>query len=156
MTQRKWSLAVSACLLLLLLAIAWQAKDFQPLAAYFPVVVALLGAILAGINLFGDWSARRTASKPEDDAEFAQSVQAGAISFSGVILYVAGIILIGFFPASVVFLYLVLFLRTDFGFLWSTLLAVGSLVGLYYFGTMMLIEFPIGLLEQAIRDAYFP
>lgn len=155
MTQRKWSLAVSVSLLLLLLAIAWQAKDFQPLAAYFPVVVALLGAILACINLYGDWSVRTIASA-EDDAEFAQSVQAGAISFASVILYVVGIILAGFFPASVVFLFLVLFLRTDFGFIWSTLLAVGSLVALYYFGSMMLIEFPTGLLEQAIRDAYFP
>jgi hypothetical protein len=155
MTQRNWSLVVSICLLLLLLATAWQAKDFEPLAAYFPVVVALLGAILAAINLLGDWSARNALAEPQDDAGFARSVQAGAVSFGGVILYVAGIILAGFFPASVVFLFLVLFLRTDFGLLWSTLLAIGSLVALYYFGNMMLIEFPVGLLEQAIRDAYF-
>lgn len=154
MTQRKWSLAVSVCLLLLLLAIAWQAKDFEPLAAYFPVVVALLGAVLAAVNLFGDWTTRREIG--EDDANFAKAVTAGAISFAGVVLYVVGIIFAGFFPASVVFLFLVLFLRTDFGFVWSCALAIGSLVALYYFGNMMLVEFPTGLLEQAARDAFFP
>src|SRR3546814_6683421 len=80
MLKRRVSYGLLAVLMLLLAAMAWTARDFAKLAAYFPITVATLGVALAFIEL---GLSRRAVTDPptaqddEEDAEFTKHLTGG-------------------------------------------------------------------------------
>src|SRR3546814_6944430 len=80
MLKRRVSYGLLAVLMLLLAAMAWTARDFAKLAAYFPITVATLGVALAFIEL---GLSRRAVTDPptaqddEEDAEFTKHLNGG-------------------------------------------------------------------------------
>src|SRR3546814_16279456 len=111
MLKRRVSYGLLAVLMLLLAAMAWTARDFAKLAAYFPITVATLGVALAFIEL---GLSRRAVTDPptaqddEEDDEFTKHLTGGVGYLAGLALSLVAMMVFGLFSSPIVHMVLLL------------------------------------------------
>ncbi|HEY9552063.1 MAG TPA: tripartite tricarboxylate transporter TctB family protein [Allosphingosinicella sp.] len=139
--------------MLLLAAMAWTARDFAKLAAYFPITVATLGVALAFIEL---GLSRRAVTDPptaqddEEDAEFTKHLTGGVGYLAGLALYLVAMMVLGFFSATIVYLVLMLWKGAGMRPVAALGLAVAMAAFMSMFGGYIGLVFPLGYLDSAV------
>lgn len=156
-TERREEFISLVTLMLVLIWAAWDASSFPARARVFPQLIAIGAAILGAVEMARLVIARRRGG-PEIDAgagvaerrgrTWAAQAGAGAPYLLWIAGYYAGIGLLGFVPAS--FLFVSLFLARVAQVRWSMALVASAvlLAVLMAFGQAMSLAWPLGLIAE--------
>lgn len=156
MLAQRLSFGLTLFLFVLLAAVAWTAREFGALAAYFPLSVAVAGTLLAGVELI---LSRATAANPETaaadeaaDGSLKAQLTGGLKQFVYLAAYLAAIVVFGFFSATLAYLVVTLWLGAGFRLPQTVALALATCLFLFWGGDYIGVVFPDGLIDRPVLE----
>ncbi len=128
-------------------------RDFLPGARLFPGVLAAVGAVMTVIALTRVWRGLEPSSSPGREASSEEqsriAYRRAAAILASVAAYFAGVYLIGFLPATALFI--VAFARVyGQSYRYAAAAACAALAGIWALSFSMDLFLPIGVLTEAI------
>lgn len=151
MLKQRLSIGLSLFLLLLMLAAALNAQEFGALARYFPLSIAIAGAILALVELVLVRNSELT--EGNDDKHLENQLRGGLSHLAALAAYLVAITTLGFFSATVGYLFLAVWKGAGLRLLHSFVLAVAACAFLYWSGTYIGLAFPAGFIDNLALSA---
>ncbi|WP_127143993.1 tripartite tricarboxylate transporter TctB family protein [Pelagibacterium montanilacus] len=152
-SERAVSIALTAVVGIVLLAMAWGAQDFLRYSRHFPFTFGLIGAVLAAVIIFRDLVVARP---PVPDEPVGDAASEGGHSplqvFAWFALYFGLVPVLGFPLATGVFT--VAFLRVVAGAGWilAIVYAAAAMGFIFFMGSMLNMEWPTGFVSRAIMS----
>jgi flagellar biosynthesis protein FliP len=147
-TREKYSLIFSCFLFVLFSGAAWQAYHFVELARFFPFYISIVAAIVSlGEMLLIIRKIKKRKGEAENSLE--DSKQSGSVVkyMIWIVAYIVIIIVLGFLPATVLFLFAFLYFETKFSLVKSLLSVAITMTVITIIANIMTLYWPKGIVH---------
>lgn len=149
MNNQRYVLLFSIGLFLFFGWMAWEAASFTEKARYFPYYISITATVLTFFNvlinirvLLKQKAQAAEVIREQEDEEISEPVLRYILWVVG---FIVVIILIGFLPATVLFLLTFLYIETGYGILKAFVGTAAALTFILLFSSYMTIYWPSGI-----------
>lgn len=152
MRQQKLSLSFSIFIFIIFCFAAWKSLSFAELARFFPLYISVAGAVLTLVHIIIS-SINIVRNKQDEKSGKLEELGSVFKYIVWVIGYIILIFVIGFLPATVVFLFAFLLKESKFGIIKTVIGVALTMSIILLFSNLMNLYWPTGIIN--VQDILF-